>query len=527
MNKLFTKIGVAMVGLAMAVGVGVAVGSDNSVRASATPTSFSGSDFTAVESSDYSTTKDLITVSVTASTVTSTQMRIFKGQTLTISTSSGTITNISLTCTASGTKKYGPGCFGDGAPSGYSYDGSTGTWSGNVASVVFTAEDNQVRATAIEVTRAAPAGSKTVTVTISGSLTKTSYSTSDSWSYAGLTASGVYDTDTAYAGDFSWTYSPATPSAMGVGKNQDLTITASATTTGYTGFTTKVVKVDVTAVNDFESVIQDGHSYRIYSPYNSKDYYLQQNGSSSNQIATTTQMLGTVFTFSLVDDNTWEIKNGTDYLYCTSSAMPRFGNTSDRWVLAESTATTYDGTYSLYSVRASKYLSLYKSTPDYRAYADIGTNRSANIEFEEYTSDMFALDVVNSTKGICDLGSDNEKADFESAWTFLEDKYSSLIASEKTVFVGATYTRSGETVTKTGDTTQTCAEGAARYDYLVAKYTLKNFATGRDVPALAGYFRLTSNNSTNHNATLVIVIIASVSLMTIAGYFVIRRRKEK
>ena len=108
------------------------------------------SDFTPVETSDYSVTKDGITVSVAASTVTADQMRIFKNKTITISSSVGNISKIVFTCTASGDAKYGPGSFN--AQDGYSYEDKTGTWEGSATEVVFTAEKNQVRATQIVVT---------------------------------------------------------------------------------------------------------------------------------------------------------------------------------------------------------------------------------------------------------------------------------------------------------------------------------------------------------------------------------------
>lgn len=77
-----------------------------------------------------------------------TELRIYKGQKLTVSASSGkTITSIKFTCTANGTNRQGPGSWGEGAPEGYSFDnsGPTGTWTGSAQSVEFTAKENQVR----------------------------------------------------------------------------------------------------------------------------------------------------------------------------------------------------------------------------------------------------------------------------------------------------------------------------------------------------------------------------------------------
>ena len=107
------------------------------------------SDGTAVENSDYSIEKQGVTISVNASTLTDTQMRIYKGKTLTVS-SSHYISSIQFTCTASGSEKYGPGGFSITAGS-YDYEETLGIWAGNSKSIVFTASLNQVRVTQIVV----------------------------------------------------------------------------------------------------------------------------------------------------------------------------------------------------------------------------------------------------------------------------------------------------------------------------------------------------------------------------------------
>ena len=82
-----------------------------------------------------------------------TELRIYKGKTLTVSAADGyVITGIEITCTASGVIKQGPGCWGAGAPEGYSYSDYTGTWAGSQSSVSFTATDNQVRIKSLKVT---------------------------------------------------------------------------------------------------------------------------------------------------------------------------------------------------------------------------------------------------------------------------------------------------------------------------------------------------------------------------------------
>ena len=80
-----------------------------------------------------------------------TELRIYKGKTFTVTATGKTITKIEFTCTASDKTKQGPGCWGAGAPSGYTYSGTTGTWVGESASVAFTATDNQVRIVELKV----------------------------------------------------------------------------------------------------------------------------------------------------------------------------------------------------------------------------------------------------------------------------------------------------------------------------------------------------------------------------------------
>ena len=74
-----------------------------------------------------------------------TELRIYKGQTLTITAADGyTIEDVEIGCTASGTAQYGPGCF-TVTPDGYTYSDKSGRWAGEAQQVVFKAEAAQVR----------------------------------------------------------------------------------------------------------------------------------------------------------------------------------------------------------------------------------------------------------------------------------------------------------------------------------------------------------------------------------------------
>ncbi len=99
-------------------------------------------------------TKDGITLTISDGMVGNGQnYRCYKNATMTLESTIGNITEIDLTCTASNTSQYGPGCFELTAGEGtYSYSGTAGTWTGDAASVTFTASSNQVRMTKIVVT---------------------------------------------------------------------------------------------------------------------------------------------------------------------------------------------------------------------------------------------------------------------------------------------------------------------------------------------------------------------------------------
>ena len=77
--------------------------------------------------------------------------RIYKNQTLVLTSTVGNITSVQFTCTANNDEKYGPGCFTvDGG--NYTYSGAVGTWTGSASEIVFSASVNQVRATQVVVT---------------------------------------------------------------------------------------------------------------------------------------------------------------------------------------------------------------------------------------------------------------------------------------------------------------------------------------------------------------------------------------
>ena len=102
----------------------------------------------------YTITKDGVTVTVSTGMLGEyngeKHYRIYKNQTLTVTSTVGNVKSIEFTCTANDDAKYGPGCL-SWSTGDYTYSGPTGTWTGDASEVVFTAS-NQVRAIQIVVT---------------------------------------------------------------------------------------------------------------------------------------------------------------------------------------------------------------------------------------------------------------------------------------------------------------------------------------------------------------------------------------
>ena len=120
---------------------------------------------------EFTVTKNNVSMTVTKGIATD-HYRIYKNETLTITSAAGNIVAVQLTCTAAGDDKYGPGCLT--ADEGtYTYAGTVGTWIGNASSVVFTASSNQVRATQIVVILADGTTTGLDNITIDTNITKT------------------------------------------------------------------------------------------------------------------------------------------------------------------------------------------------------------------------------------------------------------------------------------------------------------------------------------------------------------------
>ena len=203
MNKLFSKIATLSVGLAMAIGVGVAVGSKEArvAKADSDTFSFSTNYVSSVKEGDLyisHTWSDSIATFVQtqgngsdAVANYTTAPRWYANHDITVTPASGvTITAISFT-TSKGSL----------------------SWSGEESQAFVINPTAQVRPTSATITYSSGSTDVLQSITVTGSMTKTSYTTAESWSAAGLVATGTYQTAGAkdITDKVTWSFNPATP----------------------------------------------------------------------------------------------------------------------------------------------------------------------------------------------------------------------------------------------------------------------------------------------------------------------------
>lgn len=222
-----------------------------------------------------------------------------------------------------------------------------------------------------------------------------------------------------------------------------------------------------------------------------------------------------------------------------------FKNNGNNTISLTSTATNYTFTGSAsgeivisWTQTSSKALYLKSISVSYSGNV---TKHYANKNYNAQKAALeFVADFNEGLKDICKMdGSTNSEA-LASAWSTLATAFSTKLnglANDtekdfyKNLFAGATASaRNPETgLANTGDSLQ---QMLARYDWILSAHgTLQDFlntVAGRT--AVSGLVRspaMLSEKNSNFTTTISIVVISSITLVTIAGCFVIRRRKEK
>ena len=282
MKKIFTKIIGATLGLTMALGVGIGVASNVNKGIKPVQAAYSGlspysitlvsgaggasgtvrwqesSESLANSPSDGVTWVPSVTWEGTSSWTNSnvhTQIgangKAASSVTLTTSDIPGTISSVAVMCASYQGKHTINVSVGGNA---YTMDNSatpswsssvdtarTGTGSSSGEIVVSFASTTGARALYVKsITVVFDSGAPTVeSVSVGGDMSKTSYTTVETWSNDGLTPEVTMSDSSEYTGEIAWSYEPATPSAAVIANSgaevADLSVTATASAGGESG----------------------------------------------------------------------------------------------------------------------------------------------------------------------------------------------------------------------------------------------------------------------------------------------------
>ena len=136
--------------------------------------------------------------------------------------------------------------------------------------------------------------------------------------------------------------------------------------------------------------------------------------------------------------------------------------------------------------------------------------------YTEYVAMTFAYELLDETDKVCKDYDDvtNNHDAIEAIWTAMKPKYEALHDAQKNRLVNPSLYGVGETI----------VNAMERYDYLTGKYDLENFITGR-TPVV--FSNVNSQFSENNNSSTIIIVIASISVLSFGLALALRKKRTK
>ena len=625
--KLFSKIATALVGMAMAIGVGVAVSSSKvgEVRAAegdtlltfssasvvggteTSYTSYSDSDWNlniggnkvsagwnknASNARQVGETFAIDSTSVTATTygwVASTKAAVVKAGKLVFSYTAGSGngsgklwlgyssdgTSYSKVTLTTGTQ--GMSCGSTGTNYTFEFDTIDSAYyaiivTGGTSGSAF--RFDSVTATLYE---GASSTDPLESITVSGSMTKTSYYVGESWSSAGLTATGHYESGASkdVTSTATWSFNPTSPAVS-------VTSVIASATIGEVSGSSSAQSVTVTKTNPIQVLYTkaSGAAVDVYGyyvgfldgtgpvimdgEYGIVIYNKTADVSGYTAGETILHVTGSINIFKglyEIGSATISVASGSydapDIPVVYATAGGETAEYASRLTTVTGTAVVSSGSFDsaagtaditmTFTVGSKTVQVFYKAaaqTADADAFAAMKQAVADSTEItikgftgwyngfqvqmngyippaEDYTAEDFSQDLLDQTDAVCKDYDDvtNNHDAIEAIWSNLasNDKYPSLPAAQKTILAEAARNPSGTVV----------EQAMARYDYLTGKYKLSNFINGRTPVAFAAPSTISSDNNFNSSMSIIVVaVIAITSLSAIGVLLVIKRRKS-
>ena len=578
MKKVFTKIAGLSVGLAMAIGVGVAVGSKEAkvARADSENYTFSGL------SHDYGDWSYSI-VKGTGSTE-PTATRMYPGNTITLTSSSSAFSEVVFNFTLNANKK-GNYPTGASSSSGEVEGYPTTTGSNKSFTVVLGENVNEftvklegsagnIEMSSFDITWAGEAD-VLESITVTGSMSKTAYYVGESWSPTGLVATGHYQTagNKDISDKVTWTYSPASPalnvtSVVATASLGEVSGSSSAQTvsvsranpiqvlyTQSSGASVDVYGYYVGFLDGTGPVIMDGeYGIVVYnktadvSGYTEGETILRATGSISIYKGLYEIGSPTISEASSIPEDkvpatpvVYSAKGGETADYAsrltTVTGIPSYNGT-----IGEAGASDLTLTFTIGEKTIQVFYKKAAQTADADAFAAIKAAVADSEEItikgftgwyngfqvqmngyvppvEDYTAEDFAQDLLDQTDAVCAgwKEGDNNHDALEAIWSDLasNDKYPSLPAAQKTILAEAARDEEGTVV----------EQAMARYDFLTGKYNLSHFINGRTPMSFA--FTGFDNLAETNNTMIIVISIAATSALAFTLLLVFKKKKQK
>ena len=404
MNKLFTKIAAAFVGMAMAIGVGFAISGHtktNTAKATGDPGDQVTFTYTTSSSKKLSTTYGANTLaddggklSISCTTaklsgsgaIQNTYNSTFGGQQMTTNANRDTtvsftfgspwmgnnatyedytqINSVTFTAVAGSSTTYNVACTIDGVAA----TGDNNSFTGTKTTCTFTPADGHNSGVIVitvsysngskgwyfdnlSINAEVPAGSAVQkalsSISVSGAMSKTSYKTNEVWDHTGLTVTAHYDDASTkdVTSSANWSYNPATPNSTSI-----VSVVATAT------YTENAVQKSASSTAQAVTVTDKGSSTNPYTVSEALDIIQGLGGTGSNIVNNGEVVCVTGVVSGTVETNqygaTFNIIEGSNTLkaYSISGAQGSDANSSgyvaDGYtVIVSGALIDYRGTY--------------------------------------------------------------------------------------------------------------------------------------------------------------------------------------
>ena len=565
MNKFISKIAVALVGCAMAVGVGVAIGNNSDFREARADTNYT-INLAAGVSTYYSSANggsitysfdhaSFVAVTGTSSTDvgnymggttqnggTANHTRFYQNNVLTFSPGSGyQIDTVVITATSN---DYGKK-FADSTTSNCSASNSSGTVT--VTPTTKTVACSLTRGAASRATQIV-INYSTASVTPATSITLTSES---SLTLQELATSQIVAAVDNAATDKRLTYESNNESVATVSSTGLITAVAQGSTTiTVASYSTPAVNTTVSVevigrvftANAFNKVkrqseLVSGDKYLIVyesssTAGNAFNGFDEANGNiavaiSEETIVPTAQIDGVVVTIETYSTG-YSIKVDSRDLFIGGKSGSNTIVTGDDEILNSITISSGIATIT----SDTSFIQFNSSNSDMRfRYYKSGTTTQNDVSLYRYiggtlTTEKFGNYLKNSTTAICntDGTSANHESSLKNVWGYINAKFNELSSGDKTSMATATALEGGTAI----------QDALARYDHIIRRYGTANLSDflGRFSEGGINYSARISNGvngvpEESSSMVLIIAIASVVSLTAVGGYFFIRRRKER